>query len=529
LAALPGAACAVDLSTGKAFTYSNTLLNYDNSVTGNNPSGSFLSHGFFETDDMSLAYKYSDDDVFFETDLDLRIADDPKVESSTTTVKRFAIKFGDKMNDAVIGDYLASLSNYTLGTSIKGARYTHKFSDTLDATILTGTPRSSWASLWGQPSSAQFDRQFYGARVSKKFGEDGFAALNGVASQDTPVPPSAYVTTGTAVLTNQKIGSLDWQTPTFHNFGLSGESAYSFTNKTDETGATSGIQDGWAQLVKADYKWQGFKNHDEFERVGTGFNTNGGSATSDQIRWRVNDEYKFSPAWKAHFNYDWFHNNLAGVNVSTITGQGTQVTRLPELGVRYDGPDWRPSLSIEAKVRDRQVDSENTGVVSRTRSGTLNFADKYGPVDFTFDYDHQLINKTDGTSREVNDAFGSGVGSTFDIPDKVKIIPSFHASEEFDNDFVADAQVVTQIVTAKLALKFPNASDAAFGYNDNEVKNPASGNSGKRSYTAVLGWNIRKSDHTRIELHYTRNENTFSDAGKDYVETIAATQLSLTF
>jgi hypothetical protein len=506
---------AVDLADGKAFSYQNNLLHYDNGVTGNNHAGSFLSPGQWNTDDMTFNYKYSKDGTFFESELDLRIADDPRVETSTTSIKKIFTKFGDKTNDSIVGDYMASLSPYTLGTSLKGARYTHHFSDTLESTVLTGSPRAAWSPIWGGATAATIDRQFYGTRVDDKWGDTAMAGLNFVASDDSRVPTAAAST-----LTKQWVAASDWALPVIRGVALSGESAYSWTTYNNPAVPNQYIQDGWAHVVKSDYGILGYKSHIEFERVSPFFATNGGSSTPDQIRWNFNNEYKFRGPWKANFNYSWFHNNLKGVDGTAVT-----TTRMPQAGVRYDGPDWRPSFSIETKGSSREVSTSNTGLKSITRDGTVSVADKFYTVDTGLDYEHQNVFKTDHTQREQHDTVGMTFGTSRDLPLGVKVTPNFHWSYQIDQDLLAATTDVTRGFTASLAFKFPHAVDSNLGYSDTAVRNESGPSSDKRTYTATAGYNIHNNDKTRIELHYKRNENTFSDSNKDYQENVGEINL----
>ncbi|MDE2293499.1 MAG: hypothetical protein KGL53_15565 [Elusimicrobia bacterium] len=506
---------AKDVDSNHSFTYQSNILHYANKVTGLR-SGSYLSPGQWNTDDLSLGYKYSNGDVFYESGMDMRIADDPSVEPSTFSVKRFVIHFGDKASDVVIGDYMASLSNYSLGTSLKGARYTYKFSDTVQGTVLAGSPRGTWRELWGGTNSATLDRQYYGGRLAKTWANGALIGADVVTSNDSRVP-----TADPATISRQRLGSFEWALPPFHNLALSGESAYSWT-RTDDPGQVSAyILDGWAHIVKDDFSYKGFKNHVEFERVSPYFATNGGSASPDLIRCDQTNEYRFRGPWKVVANYSWFHNNLKGVD-----GTNTSTTRLPEVGLNYDGPDWRPSLSVDVKAHSRAVNNAGTGVKTITRGGTLDVADTFHTIAATLEIVRQDVAPTDGSSHQRNDTVTLGANTTKNLPWGISVNPSVNWNFEVDRDLLIGNKNRTSTLTGNLTAQFPGGFDSSVGYNDNKTINGTDPSSEVRTFTATAGYNIHGNSQTRFELHFKRNENYFTDNKQNYQETIGEALLN---
>jgi len=496
----------------------NQILYSDNRITGSNPSGSFLTPGSHATDDLGLLYSAKSGSTTWEGALDGRFSNDPRIEVKHFNLKRFYLKEENARQSAVAGDYFASFSQYSLNTALKGGRYTLKLGNKFDLTALAGMPKSNWDDLWNHNLSETLDRKFYGLRASKSFQNDAFIGASFVGSKDSR---AAFNTT--AIAQDQRLASLEWNLPTFHRLRLYGESAFSKTDNDNPTSPDTS-QKGWAHLVKADYAYKRFKTQNDFEQVSPEFATTGGAAAPDLIRARTQNRLSFAGAWQWVINYTWFHNNL-----DRAAGASTSVTRMPETGLRYQGPDWRPALSVEAKLRDREVTASSTGLRSRTRSVITSAADRLGPVNLNLDYEFQNEDHSDGTVSARHHIFGAGASSLHQFMPGWKLMPSLRYNLQRDRDNLLANTGQAGLVTASLTCVSPWGLDAGAGYSRNLVLNPVSPGSDRRSLSASLGYNILKKPEHRLTLRYSQNDNRFSTAGQNFTETVWAAGLTNRF
>ncbi len=512
------AASAFDFKDGSKLAVRQDFLYYNNRITGSRPSGSFLTEGSHVTNNLGLLYNVKKRDTSWEGALDGRATDDERIEAKRLNLKRFYLKADNDKLSAVAGDYFASFSQYTLNTSLKGGRYTQKIGGPADLTILAGAAKPNWDDLWTHKQSETVDRMFYGLRASKRFEDDAALGASVVWSKDSR---SRFNTSATTQ--NQRIAGLDWSLPTFRKLRLYGESAFSKT-ENDYPTAADNSRKGWAHLVKADYSFRRFKTANEFERVSTEFATTGGAASPDLIRVRTQNKVSFAEVWRWIANYTWFHNNL-----NRAAGESTSVTRMPETGLRYEGPDWRPNLSAEAKVRHREVTSSSTGRRSRTRSALTSFADRFGPVNLNLDYELQHEDRSDGTASGLHHILGIGASSVHQLKPGWRLMPSLRYNLQRDRDNLIGKTDQTGLVAGTLALASPWGLDAGAGYSRNLVLNAVDPGSDRRSASASLGYNILKKPEHRVTLRFRQNDNRFGTSGQDFKETILEAGLTNRF
>lgn len=513
-------AAAYDIGPNSKLNFSYDVNYYQNSIGGPNGRASFLTPGRFATHNLGLLHNYTSTTTgkFWETSLNAREADDVRIEASRYSLKQFYTKFGDKKNDAIIGDYQASLSPYSLGTSLKGARYTRKLlkDDSLEWTGLFGTSASSWENLYTNNRTETVDRKFYGTRVSKKFEGDARVAANAVVSDDSR---ARYNTS--AVLSNQKIFSSDWALPTFHNLALYGESAFSKTDNDNPTTSDTS-QRGWAHLVKGDFSYKRFRTENEFERVSPDYATTGGSASPDLLRLRTGNKYRLTDDWQLTANYTWFHNNL-----NHAAGAFRTTTFLPEAGIRYDGPDWRPSFSAESMFRARDAVSTDRGLRSRTRSISNNVADRFGKLDVGVDYEHQYEDKSDRTIRASHHIVAVNLGYSYVSKSSYSVTPKLAWTVQRDRDELLGLTDQTTVLTGNLAARSPWGGTASASYGRSLVRNAANPSTDRRSVTAMIGYDIRNNSDRHVEARYKHNSNNSTRSGQDFTETTVQMLLSL--
>lgn len=513
-------------------TLSHTLLVYDNRITGSNKAGSFLTPGTFFTDDLGLNYGYTKEENVFEANAEGRAADDDRVQQKRFLLKSAYLKFDNAENSFITGDYLASLSPYSLNTSLKGARYTRKVGSTFEATVLTGYDKPEWEEVWNHNESENIDRRFYGMRLAKRFGAEAMLGLNGVWSKDTH---SHYNTA--SVVEDQRVFAADWALPAFWGLRLTGESAFSHTEHDNPTPALDpdGIEDpttsdftkqGYAHKVAAEFSHGRFKSSNNFERVSPRYATTGGASSPDLIQANTQNTLDIMGPWKwVVLNYTWFHDNLENNTISPRT-----TTRMPETGFRFEGPDARPTFSIESKVRQREVTASDTGLRSRSRSVVSSMSDRLGPLSVTVDYEFQHEDKSDAQQSARHHILGLAGAAVFSSAKGWKLSPAARWNLQRDRDNLTVLTEQTGGLTANLNAESPWGIDASGGYSRNLVLATApEAGSDRRTYSATLGWNILKSADHRLELRYRQNDNIFEAPAQDFKEIIVQASLTNRF
>ncbi len=487
----------------------NQFLHTENRLTGSSPVNSFLTPGSRVTDDLGILYNTTSGDTAWEGALDGRYSDDKRIEASHFNLKRFYVKEENARQSAVAGDYFASFSQYALSAALKGSRYTLRLNNQLDLTALAGIADPNWDDVWNHKRSETVNRMFYGLRAAKSFENEAFVGASIVLAKDS----RARFNT-TAVAQNQRLAAVDWSLPAFRKLHLYGESSFAKTD-SNNPGSAGGSQQGWAHLVKGDYAYQRFRTQNEFERVSPGFATNGGAASPDLIRARTQNKLSFAGVWRWVVNYTWFHNNLdhtKGVSIYT--------TAMPETGLRYEAPDWRPALSAELKARQREVTTSLTGLRTLTRSVLANYADRFGPVNFNLDYEFQDENRSDGTVKGRHHIFGAGASSMHQLSAGWKLMPSLRYNLQRDRDNLLGDTDQAGLVMANVACVSPWGLDAGAGYSRNLVLNGVNPGSDRRAASASIGYNIHKRPEHRVTLRFMKNDNRFSTAGQDFKEAV---------
>lgn len=505
---LPAAARALELG-GSKLAITHQFLYTKNIITGSRPSGSFLTPGNKITDDLALLYTAKPGATAWEGALDGRFSDDERIEAKRFNLKRFYFKGENARQAAVAGDYFGSFTQYSLNSALKGGRYTLKLDDRFDLTALAGIAKPNWDDLWIHKPSETVDRTLYGLRASKNFKGDAAVGASVVWSKDNRARFNSSV-----VAQDQRLAGLDWSLPTFHKLRLYGESAFSKTENDNPT-TPDDSKKGWAHMVKADYTYRRFKTQNEFERVSPGFASAGGAATPDLIRARTQNKLSFAGAWRWIANFTWFHNNL-----NRAAGASTTLTRMPETGLLYDGPDWRPNLTVEVKARHREVTASSTGRRSRTRSILASYADRLGPVNLNLDYEFQNEDRSDETVNGSHHILGVGANSMHQLKPGWKLRPSLRYNLQRDRDNLIGKTDQTGLVTADAALESPWGLDAGAGYSRNLVLTAVNPGSDRRSASASLGYNILKKPEHRVTVRFRQNDNRFGAAGQDFKETI---------
>ncbi len=523
----PPPALAMNINEQWKLALGDDFLYYDNSVTGSDKAGSFLTLGHYAVHNLNLGLNYTKGERNFEFVSEGRMADDEKIEAKRHTLKKLAATYVDPKHDAAVGDVLAAFSGYVLGASMKGARYTRKWGETADFTIIGGLEKPNWEDLWTHKANETIERRHYGVRYAKRFAGEASVSANVSWTKDAhskTAPGQADVVTPTL---DQRIFGADWALPTVKGLRLYGESAFSHTetdnpaNVHDDPITADKTQSGQAHAVKADYVFKRFKTQNAFERVSPDYATSGGAASPDLIKYNTQNTLTLSGAWKfIMLNYTWFHNNL-----NHAEGQHTTTTRVPESGIRFEGPDARPDFSAEVKLRDRVVTKSDTGLRSRSRSIASNWADRIGPFAASFDYEYVYEDTSDETAKSRHHTLGGGLQSAHDIKG-IKLAPSLRWNMQRDRDNLTDVTDQTMGYTGTLSVETPWDLTGGFSYSRSLTLSALSPGNDKRVTNFNVGY---RRWGQNLEVRFKQNDNRFEEPDKDFKEMVWEVALKTTF
>ena len=250
----------------------------------------------------------------------------------------------DNTHHLTLGDYYASLSQYSLNRGIKGGGYQHTFSDHSYLRVVGGTFHSRWNYLFENAENEPIDREGIGMRVQSGR-ENGFIGFNLVSADDRDNDRNR--TTETTY--RQILPSVDWEYRVA-GIRLSGEHAYSSTRRQEADRSTETIT-GTANRINAYGMLGKLRLQTRAEQVTPDFYTMGGGAAIDRLRLYVRGDYRLNRVWSLFAGSDWYRNNLDGQRDATTR------TLVPEAGFRGHGLFDRRSLSFSSGLRRRIVET----------------------------------------------------------------------------------------------------------------------------------------------------------------------------
>lgn len=511
-------AAAIDFAGGSKLSLSADYTYTYVRVTGSAPLSSYLTTGRRFQQNMGMMFTTKTGPVNWEAAADGRMADDSRVEIRRRSLKRAYLKLYTERQELVIGDFLASYTERTMGRSLKGAQYTWHPKDTTDIIVSAGMDKSSWDTIWLHDANEALDRRIYGMRVAHRFPLEARLGLNAAWVRDN----RGHLDTTTQAL-NQRVFSADWALPAIGNLKFYGESAFSRTD-TDTPGFDENFEPkvhfastrGWDHWAHADFNWKRFKTNNDVERVDPDYATAAGASSPDLFRVNTQNTFDIIGPWKwVVLNYTYFHNNLT----HTLNAV-TSVTRMPESGFRYDGPDWRPTFSLEGKVRHREVTTSDDARRQRTRSVIGNIADRFGPLGLTVDYEYQHEDDSTGISSARHHILGAGSTFVKEFKSGWKVTQALSANMQRDRDNLIPATNHTVLYSGSLSIESPWGLDGSASASRNLVMPAQTSSSDRRTFSGTLGYNLLKNSERRIEVRYRQNDNRFQPTDLDFKEMI---------
>lgn len=348
---------------------SRTLYEYHN-ITGPGRQASFLDEGGHVMTDLELRTLGSWGSRW-NTELNsmVRLTQSRRYDPEDFSVQYLQFTASDATNRITLGDYYASLSQYSLNRGIKGLGYQKTFGRHKYVRVVGGSFHARWDHLFERNQQEPVDRNVVGVRG--QYGEDNyFLGLNLVTAWDRDGDPGRTLET----TYRQILPSVDWEYRA-RGLRLSGEHAYAPTRKQATPDRDNERITGTANRVNAHASLGKLRLRARTEHVTPDFVTMGGGAALDRFRVFVRGDYRLTRTWSLYAGTDWYRNNLE----SQL--EATTKTFIPEAGVRARGLFDRRSLSVSSGVRRRVVSTESPdrrrNITDRL---TFGVGDRFGDV-----------------------------------------------------------------------------------------------------------------------------------------------------
>lgn len=324
---------------------SRTLFEYHD-ISGPGKSASFLKAGdHFMTDLELRTYTPLENGWRTELNSNVRFTQSRRYDPEEMSLQylQFIVADETNTNHLTLGDYYASLSQYSMNRGIKGVGYQRSINKSTYVRLLGGSFHSRWNHLMEDRNDEPIDRYAAGVRIQTD--QDRYLlGFNLVAAWDDD-SDSVRTTESTY---RQLLPTMDWEYR-MAGIRLSGEHAYAPTRVQDVNRNNRDIS-GTANRLNAHATLGNLRLQGRTERVTPDFISLGGGAAIDRLRYYARGDYRLNRVWSIYGANDWYRNNLE----SQLTA--TTETTIPEVGVRAGGLFDRRSLSFSSGLRRRIVE-----------------------------------------------------------------------------------------------------------------------------------------------------------------------------
>jgi|GEM_PF-3298812 len=316
-------------------------------TSGPGRASSFLEPGSYWLHDIELnARQPVGNELKTEFNAVVRYTDSRRHDPSFWSLQRLQFIASDKVNHLTLGDYYATLSQYSLNQAIKGIGYQRNLDDKSYVRVVGGTFAPRWDHLFGKPYNETIQRDVVGLRAQNA-GDNYRIGLNLVSASDHE---NASVRT-TEDTYSQTLPALDWEYRTAQGIRLSGEHAHANTRRQTAAGINEHLS-GNAHRLHADGSFGDIRWRTRFERVSSDFYTMGGGAALDRLRYYLRGDYRLNKTWSIYLADDWYRNNLDGQLAATTR------THIPEAGFTARGLFDRRNLTFSTALRQRRIETE---------------------------------------------------------------------------------------------------------------------------------------------------------------------------
>lgn len=365
----------------------------DYRLSGPGRASSFYEQGSHWLHDLEFTARQPiGDELKTEFNAVVRYTDSKRHDPAVWSLQRVQFIARDKVNHLTLGDYYATLSQYSLNQAIKGLGYQRNFGESTYLRVVAGTMAPRWDHLFGEPHNESIQRDVVGLRAQNA-GDNYRVGLNLVSASDHD---NAAVRTIEDTY-RQMLPAFDWEYRTESGVRLSGEHAQASTRKQSSAGVNHDMV-GTAHRVNADGSLGDLRWRMRTERVSSDFVTMGGGAAIDRLRYYLRGDYRLNKTLSVFLADDWYRNNLDGQ-----IGDTTR-THIPEAGVTARGLFDRRNLTLTTSLRQRQIKSNNDQNVSDRLY--VSMSDRFQEVSIRGEVEALLNKRKDTTNgRTDNDDY----------------------------------------------------------------------------------------------------------------------------
>ena len=407
----------------------------DNRTSGPGRANSFLEPGSHWLHDLEFNTRNPIGDFKTEFNATLRYTDSRRYDPAFWSLQRLQFIAADDKNHLTVGDYYATLSQYSLNQSIKGIGYQRNINETTYVRVLGGTFAPRWDYLWGKQWDETIRRDVTGVRVQNA-GQNYRVGLNLVSASDHRYSskPAAFDSY------RQTLPAVDWEYRSAGGVRWSGEHAQASTRRKDVNGVAKDLS-GTAHRIEGDGSFGDIRWRLRSERVSSDFYTMGGGAVIDRLRYYLRGDYRINKIWGVYLANDWYRNNLDGQLDATTR------TYIPEAGVTARGLFERRNMNMSVGLRQRRVETDQPNYNKQVSDRIyVSLADRFGELSIRGEVEALLNRRKDNLKvRTENDDYIYRIG-----------VDSRHVFQEGRYDFrpylTLERQTIEDPLTGKTIL-----------------------------------------------------------------------------
>lgn len=501
---------------------------YENQqVRGPGGASSFLESGSHWMHDLEINARQPLGEWKTELNTLLRYADSRRYDPETWSLQRFQMIASDRKNHLTLGDYYATLSQYSLNRAIKGVGYQRNLvqgDDSNYVRVVAGTFDARWDYLYASPKDEPIDRNVLGLRAQHA-GENYRIGFNLVSADDRDNDPVRT----TEDIFRQTLPALDWEYRTDSGARLSGEHAYADTTRKTVAGVTTQLN-GSAHRLSGDGTLGALRWRVRGERVSPNFYTMGGGAVLDRFRLYARGDLRLNKIWSVFVADDWYRNNLD--NQLTATTR----THIPELGLSARGLFDRRSLTLSTALRQRRIETDEPNYQQQVSDRIyFSFNDRIDQISMRGEIE-TLINKQESstTARTVNDdrLYRFAIDSRHLFNEgRLDFRPYLTVDKQVIEDPLTGKSVITQGTLLDLRLMTRNNLTYALNLERRNTDNtvPGADSSRLRRVAASVTYRPVWLPNGNLRAEIGEANYDFSDQTKDYRERYLRLTLDVPF
>jgi len=492
---------------GAALSGRNRFSVYDNNVSGAGADSSFLTRGLQYQNDLSLTLDSAGNtNARWALALDARFTDDRRMDSKEASLQRISYDRWSRGGQISVGDFYGNFTQYSLNQNIKGLRWTGQKIADVEVTVIGGMAKNRWDELWERGEFESLNRGVEAARVRWTGPMASEIGAQLVFTGDRRTAGSA------ADAYSQRLFGFSWALPSNSDLSISGESAWSGAG-IDRQAAEDSSKWGGAHKISARAKLGRWRSAAEYENVTTDFITTIGAASSDLRRWLARNQIRVAAGIDALINASGYRNNLNG------RGQDTVRTFSPEGGLRWSAAFNRPTLNLEAKIRQRRSIHSGGTAEQRNLSGVLSLSDQWGPLNGSLDYEHRNEARV-GQQRNFRDLLGFGLSGFYRVQE-ITLRP--FVKWDLDNDHNETASTDNAAAQAYFGLAAENIAprlSASVSRRRSFMRQAGGDDVINKLWDLRCNYRVPWREGDSLEAGFKDNLNDFSTGSKNYRETV---------